>query len=334
MKRSLAVLGIVALTVLMVGATAVKADDTPIVKGDGGKIRLMYNPAGTNSYPPYAIQKFGLDKKHGFELVSIPSATTQSMVTGFQSSGTDIGMFGWNDLVRAKNGGVAVVGIAPFLAFGVDPVIVQKDSPLQNIGELKGKKVGVIGMQGINTLAMEALARQKYHFDLMKESYLQSGAPPLLWALLDQGQLDATLEFNSLEPAMLATGKFRQLTSVKDITNELGLPDTPYLLYVADTGYAAAHPQNVKAFLAAYRDAVDILKTNDQPWSEHGKEQQMSDAVIAIFRDEARADMMTTFTPTTKADITKVFTMLLETAGPDAMGMTELRPDFMTLDYQ
>jgi NitT/TauT family transport system substrate-binding protein len=308
--------------------------DTPAIHGDGGKVRLMYNPPGTNSFPPWVIQHFALDKKYGFELVPIPTATTASMATAFQAGGTDIGMFGWNDIARIKNGGVDVVGIAPFLAFGADFIVLPKNSPIRNLGDLKGKKVGVSGVTAINTIAMEALARQKYGYDLLKDCTLQEGAPPLLWALLDQGQLDATGEFNSVEPAMIATGKFRPLTNIKGIIDQLGLPDTPYLLYTADVGYAAAHPDNVKAFLAAYRESVQILETNDQPWLDHGHELQMSDDVIAIFRAEARADLRTKFTPTTKDDINKVFAMLLATAGTDAMGMSALRQDFMTVEYQ
>jgi NitT/TauT family transport system substrate-binding protein len=325
-------LGILALTglVLLQQARA----DTPAIHGDGGPVRLMYNPPGTNSFPPWVIQHFGLDKKYGFALVPIPTATTASMATGFQSGGTDIGMFGWNDIARIKNGGINVIGIAPFLAFGADFIVLPKNSSIQNLGDLKGKKVGISGRTAINTIAMEALARQKYHYDLLTDCTLQEGAPPLLWALLEQGQLDATGEFNSVEPAMVATGKFKPLTNIKGIINELGLPDTPYLLYTADQGYAAAHPANVKAFLAAYRDAVQILETNDQPWLDHGHELQMSDDVIAIFRTEARADLRTKFGPTTKDDINKVFAMLLATAGPDAMGMNTLRQDFMTAEYQ
>jgi NitT/TauT family transport system substrate-binding protein len=308
--------------------------DTPAIHGDGGKLRLMYNPPGTNSFPPWVIQHFGLDKKYGFELVPIPTATTASMATGFQSRGTDLGMFGWNDIARIKDGGINVVGIAPFLAFGADFIVLPKNSPIQNLGDLKGKKVGISGRTAINTIAMEALTRQKYHYDLLTDCTLQEGAPPLLWALLEQGQLDATGEFNSVEPAMVATGKFKPLTNIKGIIDQLGLPDTPYLLYTADMTYAAAHPGNVKAFLAAYREAVQILETNDQPWLDHGHELQMSDEVIAIFRTEARADLRTKFAPTTKDDINKVFAMLLATAGSDAMGMSTLRQDFMTVEYQ
>ncbi len=308
------------------------ADTVP--RADGGTIRLLYNIPGTNSFPPYVIQKYALDKKHGFTLEAIPTANTQSAVIAMQSGGAEIALFGWNDIARIRSAGVKIVGIAPFLAFGVDFIVVPTDSPIKDFGDLKGKKIGVSGITAINTIAMAALAKSKYHFDLAKDATLQAGAPALLQGLLEQGQVDASGIFNSVAPSMVATGKFRILTNIKGITEQLGLPDTPYLLYVADTDYAAAHPDNVKAFVAAYRDSVQVLETDDAPWLDHGKELQMSPEVVALFSAEARADLRTTFAPNTEADIRKTFDLLLATAGAEAMGMSALPSGFMTLDYQ
>ena len=37
-------------------------------KGDGGTLRLLVNSSGTQSFPPFVIKKFNLDKKYGFVL--------------------------------------------------------------------------------------------------------------------------------------------------------------------------------------------------------------------------------------------------------------------------
>src|SRR5262249_22367677 len=85
--------------------------------GDGGAVRLLVNMAGTQSFPPFVIKTEGLDKKHGFVLETVPSATTQTTTTGLQSGAADMGIFGWNDLSRVKAGGVKIVGVAPFLGW-------------------------------------------------------------------------------------------------------------------------------------------------------------------------------------------------------------------------
>src|SRR5579871_5124603 len=102
-------------SLLSIGVAASIAAADPAIKGDGGTIRLMVNMAGTQSYPPFVMDKLGLESKYGFALKTLPSATTQTTTTGFQSGDADMGMMGWNDLSRIIGGGVKVVGIAPFL---------------------------------------------------------------------------------------------------------------------------------------------------------------------------------------------------------------------------
>jgi NitT/TauT family transport system substrate-binding protein len=302
--------------------------------GDGGKIRLLYSPSGTNSFPPFVIRKLGLDKKYGFELQTVPQATTQTGITAIQAGGAEFGTFGWNDIQRMKNAGIKVVGVAPFLRWGADFSLVPVNSSIQTFGDLKGKRFGVTSRTTLNYIVERALTQKISKFDLEKDANIVEGAPALLRGLAEQGQLDATEMFNSLTPAMITTGKFRVLAKVSDLVHQLGLPDTPFLLYTVEASYAAAHPGNVKAFLAAYRDAVEILRSDDAVWLERGKEMKMSEEAAALFRQEARTDVWTTFAPDTEANIRKTFDVLLDTAGPAILGINELSHGFMTLEYQ
>ncbi len=304
------------------------------VQGDGGKVRLLHSPSGTNSFPPFVIRKFGLDKKYGFELQPVLQATTQTGITAIQAGGAELGTFGWNDIQRMKNAGVKVIGIAPFLRWGADFSLVPANSSIRTLGDLKGKKYGVTSRHSLNYIVERAVARKTYGFDLEKDATIVEGAPSLLWGLAEQGQVDATQMFNSLVPAMITTGKFRVLAKVSDIIQQFGLPDTPFLLYTVDANYAAARPNNVKAFLAAYRDAIQILQTDDAVWLERGKEMKMSEEAAALFRKEGRTDIWAKFAPDTEANIKKTFDALLEAAGPAILGIGELSPGFMTLDYQ
>jgi NitT/TauT family transport system substrate-binding protein len=304
------------------------------IRGDGGKMRLLYSLSGTNSFPPFVIQKFGLDKKYGFELQGVPQATTQAGITAIQAGGAELGTFGWNDIQRMRNAGIKVIGVGPFLRWGADFSVVPVNSAIQNFGDLRGKKYGVTARTTLNYILERALTRKIYQFDLEKDATIVEGAPSLLWGLAEQGQLDATEMFNSLTPAMITTGKFRVLAKVSDLVHQLGLPDTPFLLYTVEANYAATHPSNVKAFLAAYRDAVEILRTDDAVWLERGKEMKMSEEAAVLFRKEARTDVWTKFAPDTETNIRKTFHVLLEAAGPAILGIGELSPGFMTLDYQ
>ncbi len=336
----LTISSIALLALLSAGAAVVQADEVLAqatgapVKGDGGTVRLMMNAAGTQSFPPYVILKEGLDKKYGIVLQTIPSATTQTTTTGFQSGGADIGMLGWSDLSRIKTGGVNVVGVGPFLGWA-NTIVVPMDSPIKTLGDLKGKKVGVYNRNGLDWIVMRALALREYKLDLEKDVVIQEGAVSLLRGLMEQNALDASQMFNDLTAPLIVSGKFRVMASIKSLVDQLGTADTPFLLYTADAAYAKAHPNNVKAFLEAYRDAVKILQTDDTPWFERAKELGMTDGPVVIaLRDLSRSMLMSNFTPSTEPNIRKLWDILVATAGVETLGMSKLADDFMTLDYQ
>ncbi len=333
---SLSRLALIRAAVLFLGiafaGTANAAD--PAIVGDGGVVRLMVNTAGDTSFPPYVIQKLALDRKHGFTLQVIAANTVQTTTTGFQSGAGDLGTYGWNELTRAKAGGVNVIGIGPFLGWA-NTLVVPANSSIRNVGDLDGKKVGVYNRTGLDWTLARAAAKSKYQLDLETHIVLQIGAVPLLRGLMDQGQLDASQMFNDLTVPMVVSGKFRLLATGQDLVDQLGLPETPLIVYTAETGYAAAHPANVRAFLAAYRDAIDALKTNDDIWVEPAATLGITDAaMLTVLRKQTRPMLISRFAPDTEANIRKVWDVLVATAGAETLGMSKLVDGFMTLDYQ
>lgn len=324
----------VGAVVLAMISGIVHAEEKATISGDGGKVRLLYNETGTNSFVPFVIRKFALDKKYGFELQPIPTTTTPAAITAIQARGADVGTFGWNDVGRMINAGVKVVGVAPFLRWGADFIVVPVNSPIKTIGDLKGKKIGTGTKTALNWIIMNAVAQKTYHVDVEKEATVHEGAPTLLRALIEQGQLDATHIFNSMTPGLVVSGKFRVLAKISDLVNQYGLPDTPFLLYAFDARYIAEKPGNVRAFTAAYRDAIQILKTNDDVWVERGKQLEMTEEVAGLFRTEGRTDIWAKFEPDTEANIRKVFDTMLPIAGADALGIGVLPAGFMSTDYQ
>jgi NitT/TauT family transport system substrate-binding protein len=303
------------------------------IKGDGGKLRLLYNEPGTNSFPPFVIKKFALDTKYGFELQPIAAPSSQAIATGLQGGGGDVGILDWITLARMQSAGVKLVGVAPFLIWA-NTVVVHADAPYQRLGDLKGKRIGIYSKNNLDWIVMRAYAQRLHKIDLEKETQLQEGAVPLLRGLLDQSQLDAAQMFNSLTPDMVAAGKYRVLATIRGLIKELDLPDTPFLLYSADSNFASAHPERMKAYLAAYRESIDILRKDDAVWVERGNIMKLQGQALTLFRDEAREDMMDKFESRTESDIRKVFSVLLETGGAQLIGIDALPKEFMTLAYQ
>jgi NitT/TauT family transport system substrate-binding protein len=319
---------------LLTGANPLPGTAMAQAMGDGGKIRLLYNETGTNSFVPFVIKKFALDKKHGFELQPIPTATTPTGITAIQGGAADVGTFGWNDVGRMIDNGVKVVGVAPFLRWGADFFVISADSSIKTIGDLKGKKIGIGAKTALNWIILKAVAQKSYGVDLEKEAMTHEGAPTLMRALIENGQLDAVQMFNSMTPGMVVTGKYKPLAKISDLVQQFGLPDTPFLLYAFDAKYVQSKPSNVRAFTAAYRDAIQIMQTNDEVWVERGGQLGMTPEVAGLFRKEGRTDIWSKFEPDTEANIRKVFEAILPLAGAEALGISKLAPGFMTMDFQ
>lgn len=319
--------------VAALGAEAPPKPDTTI-KGDGGVIRLLINPSGSQSFPGFVIKRYGLDKKYGFDLQTIPANTAQSAVIAIQSGGADIGAWNWPDAVRMRTAGTKVIGIGPVMKWA-NTVVVPAKSTIQSIPELKGKKVGVIHRTGLDWIVMRAVAQKIYGFNIESELTMQEGAVHLLRGLLEHGQLDATIMYNDFTPGMVASGQYRQVLRIKDLVNQLGIPDAPYIIFAARLDYAISNPANIKAFLAAYREAVGIMNSDDQAWVEAAKTLQIVDPdIVGKFRDQTRSLFVPAFSPEAETDIRRTFDILVETSGPALFGMPKLPDGFLTLEYQ
>ena len=140
--------------------------------------------------------------------------------------------------------------------------------------------------------------------------------------------------WNSLAADMLASGKFRVLATIRGITEQLGIPTVPYLYFGMRRDYAKEHPDNAKAFVAAYQEVYDILMTNDEIWQERGAEMRLSPEGIKLFRDQVRGDLVKKFTPEMNGAIEKTFEIVSKVEGSEVICFTKIPPNMLTLEYQ
>jgi NitT/TauT family transport system substrate-binding protein len=313
---------------------AAAAEDAFSLKGDGGVVRMTNNQAGTNAFAFYTIQKFKLDEKYNFKLEEIAVSGSLAASTALRAGGTDLIVQDFMSLANLRNAGEKIIAIVPMFRWG-DQIVVPTNSTIKNLGDLRGKKVGTDRHTNATWLVVMAAALKLHNLNLEKDSSVQAGSVSLLRGLMEQGQLDATFMYNNITPAMTVTGKFRVLHEMRELISAIGLDgDVPFLFHAVSESYAAAHPANVKAYLAAYREAVQILNTNNDIWMEVGRRQKMDEAAISPLRDEMRRDLMSKFEPTTETAVRNIFDVLLATAGPAVLGMSKFPDAFMTTEYQ
>jgi len=321
--------GVTAVFLAMIGSVA-HAQLKPT--GDGGTVRIMINPAGTMGIGPAVIKKYGFDTKHGINLEVVSYSDQKSATAAIQSGSAEMVVFDWLAAARLRASGTPVVGIAPFLTY-VNSVVVPKESPLKTLADLKGKRVGVAHKTGFDWIIMQAAAQKLYKMDIGKDVEVREGAVPLLRGLIEKGDLDATQMWNSLAPEMLASGNYRTMVTIRDLTQQMGLPTVPFLFFSMREDYAKQHAGNARAFVAAYRDAVDVLMKDEEVWVEHGNRLKLSPDSLKLFKEQVRRDLLKSFAP----DMTRGLESTLEAVNqvsPEVVGLKVLPVGLLTAEYQ
>src|SRR5258708_5834798 len=88
---------------------------------------------------------------------------------------------------------------------------------------------------------------------------------------------------------------------------------------------------DICAFLTALREAVAILQTDDHDWHEQWREMKLDEASVPKWREEMRADLLSSFDAETEPTVRKTFELLLSNAGHEVLGFREMPTGFMTM---
>lgn len=147
-------------------------------------------------------------------------------------------------------------------------LVVAKDSPIQSLKDLKGKRLGIAGGElDKNWLLLQALAHLE-QLDLNASVEKVFGAPPLITEQIKQNRVDAALTYWHFA-ARLEAQDYRQIIDGKGILKGLGIQeDVPSLGYVFKQSWANGHKQAVNSFFNASKQAKNRLCTSDDDWQK------------------------------------------------------------------
>jgi len=291
-------------------------------------LRLNVVSTGTQSLPAFLIKKLGLDKKHGFELKSVDdSGAVNANWTAFKTGQVDAIISDWISLARNVKQGDKAVAVVPFLGWG-NGILVPEASEVTSLEGLKDQKIGVYSRIAPDWIFIRAAAKKLYGFDPEKANTVTEAAPGLLLGLMQEGKVDSALNYGDLNNILLGMGGFRMPFLISETMEGLGLStEAPFLFYTFNKDFVEKHPETVKAFAAAYKEAIEFLKTDEAVWTEiAGNMKITSDKTIELMKENARANIFTEMTPPMEANIRAIFDVLLAEAGEKELGLDGL-PD-------
>lgn len=270
----------VVLPLLLIAASLVHAAE-PV------KVGLL--KFGTVNWEIKAMKAAGLDVANDVEVTVVPFASGDASEIAIQGGEVDIIVSDWLWVSRMRAIGKDLT-FSPYSS-SVGSIMVAEDSPVTNLGELKGKKLGVAGGPlDKSWLLLQGMAKQEYGLDLAAENEIVFAAPPLLAEKTRDGELDAMLNFWHYCARLKAAG-FRYLVSAEEAAGVLGAGGPVSAIgYVFSESWAEKNPTAAQGFINASKATKQLLKESDAEWVRLGESKAIKDKEAArnVLRDKFR----------------------------------------------
>jgi NitT/TauT family transport system substrate-binding protein len=221
--------------------------------GQGLKLNIGYVTNG-DFVPVLVAQEKGYFAKAGLETTLTPIPIPTNVPAALTSQSVDIGpMTGVNLLQTAENGLglVAVSGYNRNLA-GKEPaqLIFRTGLPFNSPKDIEGKRIGTPGILSTFDLFLRSWLR-KNNVPFEKINQVDVTFPPML-DMLKAGQVDAVIAVDPFRAQIVKTGVgFVAADFMGDVSK-----DCVGLVWAANKDWAAAHPRERAAFIAAVKEGI------------------------------------------------------------------------------
>lgn len=298
------------------------------------QIRVGVLGFGTVNWELDVMQRHELAKKRGIDLVVVPLASGDASTIALQGGSVDVIVSDWLWVSRQRADG----NLFSFVTYSnaVGSVIVDKDSPIKTLADLKGKKIGVSGGPSDKIwLLLRAHSLRNLGADVATTAVPTFGAPPLLNELMQRQQLDAVLNTWAYTARLEAKG-MQRLIELPEILAGLGVKGAiPLIGWVFREDWAGKNQDALNAFFAASSEAKQLMRTSDDEWLKlKPKMKAENDAIFISLRDKFRAGIPKC-APTPMADIAQTYQVLADMGGEKLVGhATQLSKDSFWPGYQ
>jgi NitT/TauT family transport system substrate-binding protein len=283
------------------------------------RIRVAVQRTGTLAWELDVIRTHGLDRKLDLAIDAVELASTEAGKVALKGGSADLMLSDWLWVARERSLGDDLVFYPSSNTLGA--VMVPAQSPIREITDLKGRKLAVAGGPlDKSWLLLQALARRS-GLDLKKQATLVYGAPPLLSEKALQGETDATLTFWNFCADLESKGHKRAI-AMDHVVKNLGAKGPVALVgHTFDGTWAARNASTVERFLAAARQAKDILASSQAEWQRLAPRMRVTDAnALAIYRQRYGEGIVRRSLAEEEADARALYRVLAETGGTELVG--------------
>jgi NitT/TauT family transport system substrate-binding protein len=230
-----------------------------------GTLRVASLKFGSLSWVLETIKAEGLAEAAGLKLVVIDVATNQAGPVALLSGDADVIVSDWTWALRQRGLGEHLK-FAPYSS-ALGAVMVAKDSPIAQLADLQGKKLGVAGGAiDKSWLLLRAYSKKTFGKDVALTAEPVFGAAPLLTEEMRSGRLDAVLNFWTYAARLSGAG-YRKLIGMDEVLKALDINPVPSLVgFIWREETEAKNGPAIAAFLDVVAKANAILAKSDPAW--------------------------------------------------------------------
>ncbi|WP_226480547.1 ABC transporter substrate-binding protein [Natrinema amylolyticum] len=313
--------------------------------GDRPVLRARFEHNGSPRYMLYTIKRFGYDHDHDFHLdlrlVSDELDEGRETVEAkLQEGDADLIDIDYISTARERAAGAPIVAFHPY-GQTVGGLVTPTDSAIEGLEDLSGHRIGVVRRLDKNWILVRAACREFHGFDPDETAApVEAGSKVELTRLLEDGEVDAILQFWQIIPEIVETGPYREVLPMSRLVDRLADTDDdrpiPISTFLTSEAYLHDHPDAVRGFRGAFRDAVARLRRDDELWTEIGERLMYEDdpAVVRAVRDQWREMVVPDWDETTVEGMERLFDHLRSVAGADALGIDELPDGLFRTDLE
>jgi NitT/TauT family transport system substrate-binding protein len=291
-----------------------------------GTVKVGMLEFGTVSWELDVIKHHGLDAARGFTLEVQGFGSGEATNVALQGEAVDAVVDDYFWVSRQRHAGQMLTFI-PYSST-VGALMVPPGSAIASLADLEGKKLGVAGGPiDKSWLLIQGLAAKRHGMDLAAAVEPVYGAPPLLNEKVQDGELDAILNYWHFAARLEAKG-FTQLVGVEEAIRELGVASNPPQLgYVFHQSFADANPELIVAFADASRAAKKLLQ-DDAEWERiRPLTKAPDDATLAALKRRYREGIVAHWGAAEQADAAALYAVVAKLGGEKVVGpAAELAP--------
>jgi NitT/TauT family transport system substrate-binding protein len=212
--------------------------------------------------PLFVAKDKGLFEKHGLDATLTRAQIAPNVGPAIISGDLQIGMGTAPNLLHAAEGGLPLVAVAGASRMKknnpIAGLVGRSGAAIKTATDLRGK---TIASPGLNTMLTEMLEKWLYDHKVARNEYTMVEVVfPQQHDMLKSGRVDAAITIEPFRTKIVSDGTG---FNIADYVGQVN-PDLLAVLWMARRDWAEANPAAVRAFRAAYAEAIDWCAKNPE----------------------------------------------------------------------